>query len=712
MDRNTGANSRMMLDAREELVRAAEGLASAANDMGDELNAAGLHLLIPRLRQGLVRVAVIGATSSGKSALINAMLGRLVVPENPNVSSPIPVWIGYREGEPAVKIYKSPADAPDQMQTEDCSIETFQVQYCYNAEHFRKRDEDHFSDIRYGAVSVSSGCLQNGAVFIDTLGIAASAIDTAKTHGVLEEGVDLVLFVTKNNSFTSTERDFIQDYLLGVRPEKHQVYHPVAPRNILFAVNPFGLAAPDRTAVESSIREVLAPCGLGDKDMAALLRDNVFYINALKGRYAACGSYPYAALAPAGSTERDKKSLARKQADEEDILSCDSKEQLWNASGVGALLDGLASHVRRQSFGADSAVVRRIRELSSLAGQLQLAASNRLTAATAVQSELNATKSVLAVQESSISREKTQISKAVQNLQNEYISAMAKVYSDTAEQMEKDCVERARNYPMPQDFDVHWNQFRHLDDQRKQQYLELFLPGLKDAIQARCIEVVLSKMDVNDPGLALEKTRGFIQDTGKSLNAYVQGLKDCGANALGIPLPTQESIEALNGQLRKDLEDGVSGAIRQSIADAGSRFQQKMTRYIRSIRWGMLGLFDFLPHGKAAFWDRVRQRVFVPLAEQLAEEVAVIAKNADEPQSALAVQISGSFSAMEGTLRDNLTSLLTLVTLRVTELEGQIARQERKNDGELARYEALKERCQALIQELNEWSDRFLNMAG
>ena len=711
MDRNTGTNSRMMLNAREDLVRAAEGLASAANDMGDELNAAGLHLLIPRLRQGLVRVAVIGATSSGKSALINAMLGRLVVPENPNVSSPIPVWIGYREGEPAVKIYKSPAGAPDQMQTEDCSIETFQVQYCYNAEHFRKRDEDHFSHIRYGAVSVSSGCLQNGAVFIDTLGIAASAIDTAKTHGVLEEGVDLVLFVTKNNSFTSTERDFIRDYLLGVS-EKHEVYHPVAPRNILFAVNPFGLAAPDRTAVESSIREVLAPCGLGDKDMAALLRDNVFYINALKGRYAACGSYPYAALAPAGSTERDKKSLTRKQADEEDILSCDSREALWDASGVGALLEGLASHVRRQSFGADSAVVRRIRELSSLAGQLQLAASNRLTAATAVQAELNATKAALAVQKSSIDGEKTQISKAVRNLQNEYIGAMAKVYDATAKQMRNDCVERARNYPMPNDFDVHWNQFRHLDDQHKQQYLELFLPVLKNDIQARCIDVVLSNMAVNDPGLVLEETRKFIQHTGTTLNAYVQELKDCGANALGIPLPTQESIEALNGQLRRDLEDGVSGAIKQSIADAGSRFQQKMIRYIHSIRWGLLGLFDFLPHGKVAFWHRVCQSVFVPLAEQLADEVTVIAQNADAPQSTLAVQIGSSFSVLEGTLRDNLTSLLTLVTLRVAELEKEIATQESKNDDELARYKALKDNCQMLIQGLNEWSDRFLNMAG
>lgn len=710
MDRNTGMNSRMMLDAREDLVRAAEGLASAASDMGDKLNAAGLRLLIPRLRQGLVRVAVIGATSSGKSALINAMLGRLVVPENPNVSSPIPVWIGYNEGAPEVTIYKSHADAPDQMETEDCSVKTFQVQYCYNAEHFKKRDEDHFSDIRYGAVGVESDCLRNGAVFIDTLGIAASAVDTAKTHGVLEEGVDLVLFVTKNNSFTSTERNFIQDYLLGVS-DKHKVYHPIAPRNILFAVNPFGLAAPDRTAVESSIREVLAPCGLSMEDMEALLQNNVFYINALKGRYAACGSYPYAELAPAGSTERDKKNLTLKQADEEDILSCDSKEALWDASGVGGLLEGLASHVRRQSFGADSAVVRRIRELSSLAGQLQLAASNRLTAATAVQAELNATKAALAVQESSIGQEKTQISKAVKNLQNEYIEAMAKAYSDTAEQMKKDCVERARDYPMPEDFDVHWNKFRHLDDQHKQQYLELFLPVLKDDIQARCIDVVLSKMAENDPGLVLEKTRGFIQDTGTTLNAYVQELKDCGANALGIPLPTRESIEALNGQLRKDLEDSVAGAIKQSIADAGSRFQQKMTRYIHSIQWGPLGLFDFLPHGKNAFWRQVRNMVLVPLAKQLADEVTVIAKNADGPQSTLAVQISGSFSAMEGSLRDNLTSLLTLVTIRVTELEKEIASQESKNDDELARYEALKERCQELIQGLNEWGDRFLNMA-
>ena len=46
-----------------------------------------------RLLQGPVRVLFLGVSSAGKSTLINAMIGRIVVPEGRHTTSPVPVWI-------------------------------------------------------------------------------------------------------------------------------------------------------------------------------------------------------------------------------------------------------------------------------------------------------------------------------------------------------------------------------------------------------------------------------------------------------------------------------------------------------------------------------------------------------------------------------------------------------------------------------------------
>ena len=46
-----------------------------------------------RLLQGPVRVLFLGVSSAGKSTLVNAMIGRIVVPEGRQTTSPVPVWI-------------------------------------------------------------------------------------------------------------------------------------------------------------------------------------------------------------------------------------------------------------------------------------------------------------------------------------------------------------------------------------------------------------------------------------------------------------------------------------------------------------------------------------------------------------------------------------------------------------------------------------------
>lgn len=706
----TSGNDDLLLRAREDLVRAAKTLTGATLEIGDTFNAAGLRLLIPRLEQGLVRVAVIGVTSSGKSALINALLKDLIVPENPNVSSPIPVWIGYGPGEPRVTIYKTGADS-GRTDREECDIPEFQTRYCYNAEHFKKRDEDHFSAVRYGSVSVESECLHEGMVLVDTLGIAASDIDTAKTHSVLEEGVDLVLFVSRNVSFSRMEVEFLQDYILGVNPDKHQVSHPVAPRNILFAVNPFGLnPVPVKAAVKESVQEVFSLSGLGQAELDALFKDNVFYVHALKGRYGECGVYPYVERAPAGSTEKDKKALRRKQDEEQELLDDYSRDRLLADSGIVSLRRGLAAHVRRQSYGVDAAVVRRIRELSNQAANVQLAASNRLNDMWSVVTSLEKTKETCTALETLIGTEKGRISKAMESHRTKYIAALAKVYRESYDQMKNECVGMATNADMPTDFDRGWGTFRRMDEQQRQEYISGFLPPLTKKIREYCIELVLKRMELNKAGDELEASRRVVQSAGITLGTLIEKLEESGARTIGVVLPTQESIDALYGQLKSSLMEGVSDAIKHSIADAVVRFHQKMDSYVKMIRWAPL--FNWLPHGRKAFWGKVCSEVLKPLAELLVEEVLSIADSTENASSKLAQEVSKCYSDVESELRDNCTNLIFNVKTRVNELDEMLRDQRKMTDEELLKYQRLQGSCQELVKQLNEWVDVFLNGPG
>ena len=67
-----------------------------------------------RLLQGPVRVLFLGVSSAGKSTLINAIVGNVVVPEGRHTTSPVPVWIHSSESAlkaPDVRTVRGPREA-------------------------------------------------------------------------------------------------------------------------------------------------------------------------------------------------------------------------------------------------------------------------------------------------------------------------------------------------------------------------------------------------------------------------------------------------------------------------------------------------------------------------------------------------------------------------------------------------------------------------
>lgn len=94
-----------------ELANTAGDLGVIADKLNDGLSARSLRLMEPHLRQGVVRICVVGITGSGKSTVINAAVGQRILPENPSVSSPIPVWIGYHAyPQPKIDVYETSSE--------------------------------------------------------------------------------------------------------------------------------------------------------------------------------------------------------------------------------------------------------------------------------------------------------------------------------------------------------------------------------------------------------------------------------------------------------------------------------------------------------------------------------------------------------------------------------------------------------------------------
>ncbi len=699
-----------LIQARDSLAGAVERLAAVTEEMGDTFNTAALRLLLPRMRQGLVRVAVVGVTSSGKSTVINALLRDLVVPENPNVSSPIPVWIGFEENlpEPKVTVFEASKENPDVILEQTYPIPDFQRRYCYNAEHMKKRDMDTFSRVRCGSVSISSPCLSTGMVLIDTLGISATDIDKAKTLSVLEEGVDLVLFITKNVSFNQTEIEFLQEDVLGVLPERRQVVHPVAPENILFVINPFGIQQGPviGSAVEASIQKVFAKSNLSDDAFARILRDNVYQVHALKGRYVLCGAYPYVERAPEGATDKERAFLEKQENAERSVLSKFSKEDLLSASGIQTLTGGVLAHVRDLSYGQNSAVVHRTRELTELTKKVLLAAGERVSGLQNKAAALQKTRQTFQSQKQEIQKEKQAITTVLDKHKQAYIASLSKVYQATYKIMVNECVGFAAAMPMPPTFQLRWGQFKHLDDQQKRDYVCAFLPALKKQIQEYCVETVKKQLSLNEPGRILETSRQYIENCGIALATRVSALEQSGAGSLGLSLPTQSSVEALYGQLKSTLEESMANAINQSLANAGYRFDQVMAQHVANINWGWL--WGLLPHGAKALWNKTRDAVLLPLAKQLVGEVGMIASGTGAAQSDLAKQVSDSYDRIKDKLRDNLTELSVRVQIRLENLDEQIRKGQEPAEAELRKYQDLKRRCDKLIQEFAKWNEAFL----
>lgn len=244
---------RRRTDAASHLDALAEALRPVDPDGADYLESTAL-----RAREGRFVVLLLGCFSSGKSTLLNAMLGQPVLPVKVNPCTAILTEVVYGDQASIDVVHKG-------GEVDQLDVPTFVERYQLRTDEDRAGAEasDRFGDIDRAIVRWPLPLLRNGVVLLDTPGLDDDPSRTARTLASLPDA-DAVIFVLSATRFlTELERRTLRQDLfpLGLS----NLFFPVTMVDLLDALTPDPVAALQRVRAEG--HEVLRPlCTVDGED--------------------------------------------------------------------------------------------------------------------------------------------------------------------------------------------------------------------------------------------------------------------------------------------------------------------------------------------------------------------------------------------------------------------------------------------------------------
>ncbi|MFK7928874.1 MAG: dynamin family protein [Myxococcota bacterium] len=262
---------------RAEAADVLDGLATTAQGAGGE---AGLveHLrgTAARARAGRFVVLLVGCFSSGKSTLLNALLGQPVLPVKVNPCTAILTELVFGE-VPSVEVRF--LDGTSETLTPEVFIERYQLETA-SLDDAGAEAKDRFGRVDRAVVSWPLPLLRDGVVLIDTPGLDDDEARTQRTLASLPEA-DAVIFVLNATRFlTDLERRTVRRELLPLGLTN--LFFPVTMVDLLDALSD----APERDLrdVHARARETLGPLCLVDG--VDRLDERFFPVNARGGLHA------------------------------------------------------------------------------------------------------------------------------------------------------------------------------------------------------------------------------------------------------------------------------------------------------------------------------------------------------------------------------------------------------------------------------------------
>ena len=234
-----------------------------------------------RIELGPINIVVLGETNSGKSTLINALSGKIVVSEKTHSSTMLITYIGCKENTNIAQIYST----TEGKLIEEIPVIEFKNKYSYQSPYENRLNKQ----ILEAHISIGNSLINTGCCLVDTLGINACESDTIETEKSITNA-DVIIYVIdthKTQSLSSSDRQFIETYIF---PKKEK---GVDPNKVIIALNK---CDPNDDSFKQKVRNfsqsMLSFFSLGSPEYKTLQK-NIVPISALLARIHIVGFYDY-----------------------------------------------------------------------------------------------------------------------------------------------------------------------------------------------------------------------------------------------------------------------------------------------------------------------------------------------------------------------------------------------------------------------------------
>ena len=260
-----------------------------------------------RNNMGLVRGLFLGASNSGKSALINNLARKIIVPEVIHTSTLMPTWIGqtedYADEGVTVNYFDIDKDGHRRgsMKSKREAIDDFRCYYCYTEKDLADRDRlvkpDRFKSMELNEAYLSlreadGPCKDYALVLVDTLGNGASSVDDEKAQHNMKNCDFAFVLVDSLGNLTDQDIDFFSSTLFNPKVSN------IKPEHIIFVINKIDLSPSRHGSIENCKNNIAALLkkaysGKVPEALYECLCSQIVTYSALYNRLAHCGVYPY-----------------------------------------------------------------------------------------------------------------------------------------------------------------------------------------------------------------------------------------------------------------------------------------------------------------------------------------------------------------------------------------------------------------------------------